>query len=397
MISTREDGFPETLAVLGSTGSVGRQALSVAREHGIAVDLLAAGQSVSALEEQIREFHPRLCAVSNEAAARDLAVRVGDTDTRILSGEAGLSEAIAESKAPVTVNSIVGKDGLRSTMDVLKKGGRLALSNKESLVVAGHLVKEAQKESGAELLPVDSEHCAIFQCLKAGKKEEVKRLILTASGGPFYGRSLEELRHITKKETLSHPTWKMGEKITVDSATLMNKGLELIEAAHLFDMAPSDIAVVIQRESIIHSAVEYIDNAVIAQMSVPDMRACVQYALSYPKREKAVIEPLDLSRLGSLHFGTPDEESFRLLPLARWACEVGGSAPAILNAANEVAVAWFLAERIGFLTIADVVEETLSCCKEYFASGSMEAILAADREARRVANEILNNPKGKVW
>lgn len=397
MNSNRKDGFPDTVAVLGSTGSVGQQTLSVAREHGIAVELLSAKSSVKALEEQIREFHPRLCAVSDEVAARDLAVRVGDTDTKIFSGEAGLSAAVAESKATVTVNSIVGKDGLRSTMDVLKKGGRLALSNKESLVVAGHLVKQTQKQSGAELLPVDSEHCAIFQCLKAGRKEEVKRLILTASGGPFYGRSLEELRHITKKETLSHPTWKMGEKITVDSATLMNKGLELIEAVHLFDMDPSDIAVVIQRESIIHSAVEYIDNTLIAQMSVPDMRACVQYALSYPKREKAVIEPLDLSRLGSLSFGAPDEESFRLLPLARWACGVGGAAPAILNAANEVAVAWFLNEHIGFLKIAEVVEETLSFCKEYFTDESMDGILAADEEARRVAAEILENPKGRVW
>ncbi len=397
MISNRTDGFPETVAVLGSTGSVGKQALSVAREHGITVELLSAKKSVSALEEQIREFHPRLCAVCDEAAARDLSVRIGDTDTKILTGEEGLSEAIAESKAPVTVNSILGKDGLLSTLNVLKKGGRLALSNKESLVIAGKLVRAAQKESGAELLPVDSEHSAIFQCLMGGRKQEVKRLILTASGGPFYGKSREELSSMTKRDTLAHPTWKMGEKITVDSATLMNKGLELIEAVHLFDVAPSDISVVIQRESIIHSAVEYIDNTVIAQMSLPDMRACVQYALSYPNREKAVIEPLDLSRLGSLHFGTPDEESFRLLPLARRACELGGAAPAILNAANEVAVARFLEERIGFLDIADSVEKAMYACKEYFADDSLEGILEADRAARRAADEILNNPKGKIW
>lgn len=396
MISKRQDGFPEAVSVLGSTGSVGRQALSVAREHGIGVELLSAKRSVLKLEEQIREFRPRLCAVSDEAAARDLSVRVGDTDTKIFSGEEGLAEAIAQSKAPVTVNSILGKDGLFSTLNVLKKGGRLALANKESLVIAGKLVKEAQKKSGAELLPVDSEHSAIFQCLTAGKKEEVKRLILTASGGPFYGKSLEELSSMTKRDTLAHPTWRMGEKITVDSATLMNKGLELIEAAHLFDVAPVDISVVIQRESIIHSAVEYIDNTVIAQMSVPDMRACVQYALSYPKRERAVIEPLDLLRLGSLHFGAPDEESFRLLPLARRACEVGGAAPAVLNAANEVAVAWFLEERIGFLTISDAVEKTMSSCKEYFSEESLEGILEADRAARRAANEILNNSKGRV-
>ncbi len=389
MISNRKDGLPDTVAVLGSTGSVGRQALAVAKAHGIGVDLLSAKRSVAALEEQIREWKPRFCAVFDEAAARDLAIRVKDTPTRILSGEEGLLSAIAESTAPVTVNSILGKDGLLPTLAVLKKGGRLALSNKESLVVAGRLVKKAQRESGAELLPVDSEHCAIFQCLMGGKKEEVKRLILTASGGPFFGADEERLRRITKRETLAHPTWQMGEKITVDSATLMNKGLELIEAAHLFDVAPADITVLIQRESIIHSAVEYIDNTVIAQLSVPDMRSCVQYALSYPKREKAVIEPLDLCKLGSLHFASPDERLFRLLPLARYACEVGGAAPAILNAANEVAVAAFLKEEIGFLKIAEIVEKTLDKCKGYFAGENLEEILAADREARRAATEIL--------
>ncbi len=397
MITKREDGLPDRVALLGSTGSVGRQALAVAKAHAIEVDLLAANSSVLALEEQIREFRPRLCAVCDEAAARDLAIRVSDTNTRILAGREGLTEAIFESNATVTLNGILGKEGLFSTLDALKKGGRLALANKESLVVAGKLVKEAQKESGGELLPVDSEHCAIFQCLQAGKREEVKRLILTASGGPFFGASRERLQSVTKRETLAHPTWKMGEKITVDSATLMNKGLELIEAVHLFDISPADITVVIQRESIIHSAVEYIDNTLIAQMSVPDMRACVQYALSFPKREKAIIEPLDLCALGGLSFARPDESAFRLLPLAREACTAGAAAPAVLNAANEVAVDAFLKERISFLEISDVVEETLVCCKEYFASEDLEGILAADREARRAANEILNNSKGRVW
>ncbi len=394
MISTRKDGFPDSIAVLGSTGSVGSQALSVAEEQGLAVDLLAAHRSTSELEAQIRRFRPRLCAVTDEAAARDLAVRVADTGTAVLAGAAGLAEAIEKTTASAAVNSILGQAGLASTMQVLGRGMRLALSNKESLVIAGELVKQAKRKGGGELLPVDSEHCAIFQCLQAGRHEEVKSLVLTASGGPFFGADEDRLRKVTKAETLAHPTWRMGEKITVDSATLMNKGFELIEAVHLFDVSPEQVKVVIQRESIIHSAVEYIDNTVIAQLSVPDMRSCVQYALSYPRRAEAVIPPLDFFSLGKISFAEPDEESFRLLPLARAAILRGGAAPCILNAADEVAVAAFLREKLGFWEIAEVVEKTLLSCDSYIKAATMEEILAADRAARRICAEIIENPKG---
>lgn len=381
--------FPGRLAVLGSTGSVGRQALAVAAEQGIAIDLLAARRSVPLLEEQIRAFSPRFCAVTDPAAAADLAVRVRDTGTRVLSGEDGLLAAIAQTDAAAAVNAILGKDGLAPTLAVLRRGMRLALSNKESLVIAGEIVKKTARENRAELLPVDSEHCAIFQCLLAGHPGEIRRILLTASGGPFFGRHKEELERVTKAETLAHPTWQMGEKITVDSATLMNKGFELIEAVHLFDVSPADVTVLVHRESIIHSAVEYIDNTVIAQLSVPDMRSCVQYALSYPGRAPAVIPSLDLAKLATLSFAVPDEEAFPLLPLSRRAILQGGAAPAILNAADEVAVGAFLREEISFAGISRTVEETYEATADLFAERSLEGILAADAAAREKTRELI--------
>jgi 1-deoxy-D-xylulose-5-phosphate reductoisomerase len=380
--------LPASVAILGSTGSVGRQALEVADYHHIPVDYISANASVSLLEEQVRHFHPRLCAVADAAAAADLRVRVADTDTRVLVGSEGVLEGIAATHAPVVVNSILGEAGLLPTLAVIDAGRRLALANKESLVVAGQEVMRRARERGVEILPVDSEHCAIFQCLQAGRKHEVRRLLLTASGGPFFGYTREQLSRVTRAETLAHPTWQMGAKITVDSATLMNKGFELIEAACLFGLPADAVTVVVQRQSIIHSMVEYIDNTVIAQLSVPDMRDCVQYALTYPARAAGLTPPLDFFSLGRLTFDRPDGETFPLLPLAAHAYTLGGGVPAVLNAANEEAVAAFLADRLWLVDIFDIVCETV---EEYSSTAaraqSVEDILAVARMAREAARQ----------
>ena len=376
----------KTLAILGASGSVGRQSLDVARAMGLPVDLLAARRSVSLLEEQARACSPRLVAMTDEAAARDLSVRLADTPVRVLSGEEGLLAAIAESSADVFVNSILGRDGLLPSLAVCDRGARLALSNKESMVIAGDIVRERARRSGAEIIPVDSEHSAIFQCLAAGKHGEVRRLLLTASGGPFRGYDRARLATVTRADALAHPTWRMGEKITVDSATLMNKGFEVIEAVRLFDIPADRIEVVVHPESIIHSAVEYIDNAVIAELSLPDMRSCVQYAVTYPDREPSPLPPLDLAALGRMTFERPDLAAFPALALASDAITRGGAAPAILNAADEVAVAAFLREEIGFLAVTDTVGEVLSRLPS--EASTLEEILDRDREARSLAAEI---------
>ncbi|MBQ8859684.1 MAG: 1-deoxy-D-xylulose-5-phosphate reductoisomerase [Clostridia bacterium] len=375
--------LPSSLAVLGSTGSVGKQALDVAAYHRLPVDLITANSSLDLLEEQIRMLRPRLCAIVDERAARDLAVRVADTRTRILAGKEGILSGIYETTAPVVVNSILGEAGLAPTLAVIDAGKRLALANKESLVIAGREVMRRAREKGVEILPVDSEHCAIFQCLQAGKHSEVRRLYLTASGGPFFGYTRAQLEHVTRREALAHPTWQMGAKITVDSATLMNKGFELIEAATLFDVPAEAVTVVVQRQSIIHSMVEYIDNTVIAQMNVPDMRDCVQYALTYPVRVAGPTSPLDFFALSRLTFDRPDSEVFTLLPLAARAYAAGGASPATLNAANEEAVAAFLADRIRLTDIMDtvctVVEELMPTAKQ---ATDLSDILACAKEAR---------------
>lgn len=371
----------ESIIVLGSSGSVGTQALDVARAHNIPVEALTGGKNAVLLEEQIREFQPRTVAMADANAAKELAVRVADTDTKVLSGTDGILEVIGSATSKTAVNSILGLAGLAPTLAAAKRGMRIAIANKESLVAAGELVKDAVRKNGAELIPVDSEHSAIFQCLHAGKKEEVKRLWLTASGGPFFGYTAGELKKVTRADALKHPTWTMGAKITIDSATLMNKGLEVIEAVRLFDVAPSQVQVVVHRESIIHSAVEYIDNAVIAQMSHPDMRECVQFALTYPHRTAAVIEPLDIFKVGTLTFKEPDRKTFRLLDLAFQAIETGGLLPAVMSSANEVAVALFLADKIAFYEIAEVVGEAM----EAFANKgkfTVEDVFDADREVR---------------
>ena len=375
------------LAILGATGSVGRQSLDVATALGARLSLLSARSSVIPMEEAIRVYAPTVAVMTDPAAARDLAVRVADTDTRVLSGEAALLSAIAEADADTYVNAILGRDGLLPSLAVLKKGARLALSNKESMVIAGDILWEEAARTGAEILPVDSEHSAIFQCLLSGKNKEVRRLLLTASGGPFRGYDRARLASVSRADTLAHPTWRMGEKITVDSATLMNKGFEVIEAVRLFGIAPERVEVVVHPESIIHSAVEYIDNTVIAELSAPDMRACVQYAITYPDRLPAVIPPLDLFSLGHLTFERPDTEAFSGLSLAYRALSLGGAAPAILNAADEVAVAAFLREQIGFLGITDLVGEVLDTLGPQ-ASGLTE-ILEKDMEARRLSAALL--------
>ncbi|MBR2335910.1 MAG: 1-deoxy-D-xylulose-5-phosphate reductoisomerase [Clostridia bacterium] len=386
------------MMILGSTGSVGEQAVDVAKMMGVKVDAISAHRNVKRAEEQARFFGVKACAMSDADAANDLKVRLADTDIKVYSGTDGICEMVAEvgSDIPeeyIVENSIVGEAGLLPTLATIKSGKRLALANKESLVVGGDIVMSAAKESGMEILPVDSEHCAIFECLRAGKKSEIKSLILTASGGPFYGRNADELRDVTVEKALAHPTWKMGPKITVDSATLMNKGFEVIEAVHLFGVRPEQVKVVVHRESIIHSAVEYIDNSVIAQMSVPDMRHCVQYALTYPDRMTAETKPLDLFEVGKLSFAAPDMETFVLLKKAYEAIEKGGALPAVLNAANEEAVAAFLDEKIGFYDIFTVVSGTLDMYLFADKACNLDEILAIAREARITAGEIISRSR----
>ena len=387
--------YPD-LIVLGSTGSVGEQAVDVARAHGIPLRGVTAHGSVSAVEAQIREFSPDFAVMTDEAAAADLRTRVADTNTRVLAGFDGITEMLHTVKTEnplgiTTENSILGEAGLLPTLETLKAGHKLALANKESLVVGGELVMALAREKGTTILPVDSEHCAIFQCLRAGRSEEINRILLTASGGPFYGYTKEQLQGVTKEMTLNHPTWKMGAKITVDSATLMNKGFEVIEAAHLFGVAPEKVEVIVHRESMIHSMVEYIDHSIIAQMSVPDMRHCVQYALTHPRRLPAegTLKQADLFALGKLTFGRPDTQVFPLLALARTAISKGGALPCVLNAANEIVVAAFLAESIRFCQIPELVTRVVEELSYTAAWHSYDQLMEADALARETANRFL--------
>ena len=382
----------KTIAVLGATGSVGTQALDVARSRGYRVDYISANRATKDMEAFAREFKPKYVAMADEGSARELKSMLADTDVTVLSGEAGVIEGISLSNASVVVNSIIGEAGLKPTLAVIDSGKRLALANKESLVIAGDIVMARARERGVEILPVDSEHSAIYQSLKSGKQSEIKRILLTASGGPFFGKSREELASVTLADTLAHPTWKMGKKITVDSATLMNKGFEIIEAAHLFGTPADKIQVLIHRESILHSAVEYVDNTVIGELSVPDMRMCVQYAVDYPDRCPTSSAQLDLFSVGALTFRAPDTEAFPLLSLAKRAMTDGGAMPAIVNAADEVAVAAFLEERLSFLGISEVVINTYERMAGRAAS-TVDELVAADREARKIAKELILTAK----
>ena len=387
--------YPD-LIVLGSTGSVGEQAVDVARAHNIPLRAVTAHRSVATVEAQIREFHPDFAVLTDEAAAADLRTRVADTDTRVLSGFEGITEMLhtvkTENPLGITVeNSILGEAGLLPTMETLKAGHKLALANKESLVVGGELVMALAREKGTAILPVDSEHCAIFQCLRAGRGEEINRILLTASGGPFYGYTKEQLRGVTKEMTLKHPTWSMGAKITVDSATLMNKGFEVIEAVHLFGVAPEKVEVIVHRESMIHSMVEYIDHSIIAQMSVPDMRHCVQYALTHPRRlpSEGTLKQADLFALGRLTFGRPDTEVFSLLALARTAISKGGALPCVLNAANEVIGTAFLSDKIHFCQISELVTRVVEELSYTADLHTYDQLMEADCMARETAERLL--------
>lgn len=372
----------QRISILGSTGSIGRQSLDVMSACGMEAVALTANSNVARMEEQVRQFHPELAVMMDENAARDLRVRLADTPVRVASGLEGLLEAAELPAADTVITAVVGMIGLRPTMAAIREGKRIALANKETLVCAGTLVMEEARDYGAEIVPVDSEHSALFQSLQASHdRGEVKRLILTCSGGPFFGKKREELEGMTREDALRHPNWSMGAKITVDSATLMNKGLEFIEAMHLYQMPPEKISIVIHRESIIHSLVEYCDNAVIAQLGTPDMRLPIQYALTWPRRTPGPANPLDLCSCGPLTFAQPDMETFRCLPLALQAARTGGSAGAILNGANEAAVALFLEGKIGFLKIADRVEKAMSRVS-VIQEPSMTQILEADAAAR---------------
>lgn len=377
------------LIVLGSTGSVGTQALDVAERTGTPVEAICAHRDVKAVEAQARKFQVSMCAMGDENAAAELRVRLADTSVRVFGGADGIPEMIAASRAPIALNAIIGEAGLASTLAVLRADKQLALANKESLVVAGEIVMREARERGIHIRPVDSEHCAVAQCLQAGEHREVKRLLLTASGGPFFGRTRDELTDVRAEDALAHPTWSMGAKITIDSASMMNKGFEVIEAAYLFDIPAERVDVVVHRESIIHSMVEYIDGSVMAQMSVPDMRHCIQHALTHPHRETGCIAPLDLVKLGKLTFAAPDEETFVLLPLAREAMRRGGAVPAVLNAANEVAVDAFLHGRIGFTALFDTVVRTVQQLPDAARAHSLEDILGYDRLARETAKRYL--------
>ncbi len=370
------------VTILGSTGSIGRQSLDVIAACGMEAAALAANSSVGLMEEQARQFRPSVAALADEKAAADLRVRLADTNVRVLSGLEGVLEAATFSGADTAIAALVGMAGLRPTLASIREGKRVCLANKETLVCAGPLVLEEAHDYGAKVYPVDSEHSAIFQCLEANRdRGEVKRLILTCSGGPFYGKKREELQRVTREDALQHPNWSMGAKITVDSATLMNKGLEVIEAMHLYRMPAEKISVVIHRESIVHSLVEYCDNAMLAQMGAPDMRLPIQYALTYPKRVPGPSTPLDLWNCGPLTFGAPDLEAFPCLALALEAARTGGTAGAILNGANEAAVGQFLAGKIGFLDIPAKVEKAISQVRAV-QEPTMQEILDADAAAR---------------
>ena len=377
-----------TLSILGSTGSIGRQTLEVAQALDLPVAALTAHQNAALLEEQARRFRPELAVCAGPAAAADLKVRLADTPVRVAAGPEGLLEAAALPAADTVVTAVVGIAGLEPTLAAVRAGKRIALANKETLVCAGELVMDRAEEYGAEILPVDSEHSALFQCLQGCRdRGEVRRLILTASGGPFFGWSREALAEVTPAQALKHPNWSMGAKISVDSATLMNKGLEYIEAMRLYHMPPEKISVVIHRESIIHSLVEYCDYAVLAQLGAADMRLPIQYALTWPERTPGPVRPLNLLECPSLTFQAPDLDAFPCLGLALEAARTGGTATAVLNGANEAAVGLFLAGKLSFPGIAQRVALALERLPAVQKPGLTE-VLEADQAARALVTDL---------
>lgn len=372
----------KTIALLGSTGSIGRQTLEVARELGLTVAALTAHTNIDLLEQQARQFRPRLAAVYDPDAARVLRERLSDTGIQVLAGEEGLLTAATAEEADTLVTAVMGSVGLAPTLAAIRQGKRIALANKETLVCAGELVMAAAAEYDAEIIPVDSEHSAVFQCLQGCRdRGEIRRILLTCSGGPFYGKTHDELEHMTAADALHHPNWHMGAKITVDSATLMNKGLEVIEAMRLYALPVEQVQPVIHRQSIVHSMVEFRDGAVLAQLGTPDMKLPIRYAMTYPYRAASPDAPLDLLQCGSLTFAAPDEDAFPCLHLARQCGKTGGTSCAILNGANEATVALFLRGEIGFNDIHRCVERALSRVAVKYQP-SLADILEADRAAR---------------
>lgn len=383
------NSMTENISILGSTGSIGTQALSVCEKLGIKVSALTANSNTDLLEQQIRKFRPKLAVIGTEQKANDLKLRIADTETKVSFGIEGLCEAAAVKEADTVLTSVVGMIGLRPTLTAIEAKKNIALANKETLVAGGSLVMKKAKENGVNIYPVDSEHSAIFQCLQGcPDKKMLKRLILTASGGPFFGRTLEELKQVTVEQALNHPNWSMGAKITVDSATMMNKGLEIIEARWLFDMPVEKIDVVVHRESVIHSMIEYTDNSVIAQLGVPDMKIPIQYALTYPQRVPCDVEQLDLTKLSSLTFFEPDSETFKCMRACRKAMALGGTAPVLANGANEAAVKLFLEKKISFTDIGDLVWNSMTAIpvKEI---KELSDILEADKAARQFVTDSI--------
>ena len=368
------------IAILGSTGSIGTQTLDVVRANkDIQVLGISAGRNVLKLEEQVREFHPRLVAVWDEQAAKDLQIRIADLPVEVVSGMNGLLQLARMDETDILVTAVVGMIGIRPTMEAICAGKDIALANKETLVTAGHLIMPLAKEKGVQILPVDSEHSAIFQAIHGENKKEIHKLLITASGGPFRGRKREDLQQVTVADTLKHPNWVMGQKITVDSATLVNKGLEVMEARWLFDMDLDHIQVVVQPQSIIHSMVEFKDGAVMAQLGTPDMRLPIQYALYYPERRYLDGERLDFHKLRQITFEEPDMDTFLGLPMAIQAAQAGGSMPTVFNAANELAVKLFLQEKIRFLDIYQIIGQSMGRHK-VIRHPDLDQILAVEKE-----------------
>lgn len=378
----------KNIVILGSTGSIGTQTIDVLDSIEAQVCAISVNTNIQRAEQQARALHPSLVAVYNEEKAKELKTKLADTDIRVVSGMDGLIEAATLPEADVVVTAVVGMVGLLPTMAAIEAGKAIALANKETLVCAGQIVMRAAREKGVPILPVDSEHSAIFQCLQGAAGNRINRILLTASGGPFFGMSREQMRHVTKEQALHHPNWSMGAKITIDSASMMNKGLELIEAMWLYDVEPDDIDIVVHRESIMHSAVEFEDGSVIAQMGNPDMRLPIQYALTYPERVPCKVPPLDLPRRHNLTFFAPDEEAFPTLGLARRAAAARGNLGAIMNGANEAAVELFLHDKIPFYRIPELVQAAMDNV-EYLPEITIEDVLASDRAAREIVKGLL--------
>lgn len=371
------------IAILGSTGSIGTQTVDILPSIDAEVVALTTNRRINLLEEQARALHPKMVCAMDENAARELKIKLADTDIEVLTGMDGLIACAAESGADIVVTAVVGMVGLLPTMAAIKAGKDIALANKETLVCAGGLVMSAAKQYGVRILPVDSEHSAIFQCVQAANGNPIDKILLTASGGPFFGKKIEEMRGMTREQALAHPNWSMGAKITIDSATMMNKGLELIEAMWLYDLPPEDIEIVVHRESIVHSAVEFADGAVIAQLGLPDMRLPIQLALTWPQRVPCKVPRMSLAEVAKLTFYAPDYEAFPALNLAKHAASLKGDRGAVLNGANEAAVGLFLNDKIGFTDIAERVAYALDTIP-YKKDITLDDVLAADKAAREI-------------